>query len=494
MSEFDRIDHERKKGRFDGKGSEKYKSLIPNMVNYYGSDSSVTTWVKWLAARGASVNARDAYGQTPLSWAVRKKNPALVDTLLFILNADPTVTCLENGKERTIIDLAQAQKEDPASAEIIALIEKTIRPTTPASSASSTSATPQPQPKATSWLTAEAEEEPTVSLAEFKQKIALISQSGDLLKELRELANDTGDQHAISKIQAILDRIDILSHQRIRLGNICGEIVGALMKNHAVDYSENKQNANLLTWVKWFLDRGLLPDALDAYGYPLLIEAIGKRRADIVDLLMSHGANPNLEVIESGRRRGTALHYAQEKCNAGEKGQKEIVAILKGKPLAVLTPGAPTATGAAAPSLTSTTAPVTATPITSLRYKAFTRTQALWATIAAAITLSAAYKWFTNSYTGKEENILINNTGKTISVFRDKLPPDTVEPGKSLTLEEVEELAIKLESDSVASELTIDLEGHADKRKDHYLNLVISKNWLPWLFGTLNASPRWIKR
>ena len=513
IREIDRLDRNKTKAKFDS-----FKQIINNIARYYGAEAlykpHVKEMVEWLVQRGALMNAGDARGRTPLVWAVHYKNPDLVATLLN-LGADPDVRFTDAGKTTTLFDQL-TEKTNPAVAQILALLEaKRSTPTqVPASSSSSSSTTEQPQPSSSTstptgfehlWFKEDIEPTPKMSLEEFKQKIAAENDIKTLtIQELRPLTLDTEDEQAIAKIQLVLDRIDALDPSK-DVKFVGGTLVGYLIKTHTVDHEWN-QNPLLLTWVTWFLDRGVKPDALDVYGHPLLIEAIEKRRTDIVELLMSRGANPTLEIREKSGARGTPLYYAQIKRDAGESGQKEIVELLLKKPTIIPSASsvAPTSTSSPAPSTqTITDTPPAATqpsepkptPPPSSRYKAFTRTKALLYTVATAVTLSALYKWFTGSYAGTQEDILVNNTGKTIWVSRDNLPHDKIDPGNTLTLQGVKNnVSISLKEKSVVSDLFIDLAQDLEKRKDNSLNLFVSKNWLSWLFGPLSASPHWVAK
>jgi hypothetical protein len=341
-----------------------------------------------------------------------------------------------------------------------------------------------------------AESPPKMSVEDFDKTIQTKTKHdlSDLYEQLITLAYDTEDEGAIPKMQKIITKIDSLDPEKatVKFHKYNGRLLGYLMKKRTID-NNGKPNTHLLKWITWFLDRGVSPDALDAFGHPPLITAIDQKRTDIITLLIDRGAKQNLEIIEENGYRGTPLYYAEHCLYAKDTERQSIIDALNKKP---------TIPGILQAVSTTDSQPA---PQQTKRSWSFSRSHAVLVTAAAALGIFALYHWIigkkqTTEHTEEvnkmiEQNVLINTTGKSIWVehdqdsnFKEIMNDKTEHLGKSLV---IRIKATQEQSDKSA--MPIKLDGLAEKRKNNYLNITIYKRrWTAWLFGPLGSSIDWV--
>jgi|GEM_PF-2460559 len=324
-----------------------------------------------------------------------------------------------------------------------------------------------------------------------------------------------------------VDKIDYLIN-RANTENITVDfknkplIINQILKTmHPNDPAQRAVIPALSRWIDWFGTHQAPLDNLDQHGYTPLAWAIRRKSSVLVTKLRELGADPSKKYQE-GSQQLTPLELAldqQKQSPDNEIGQ--IVAELTTASAQATSPSAlshvpsssassssssssatplttPTITSAS-PLTTTTTSPTsTTTPQTTTHLKFFSRVQALWTTLIAGATIAAMYKWFTGSYKKTSKDVLINNTGKSIFVSHNDGKFQEVMPGTSFIIPASnalqETLDIKLAEKQPHSDLTYDLGQWSQTRTNHYLNLVISKNWFSSLYGPMSGSPRWVEK
>ncbi len=125
----------------------------------------------------------------------------------------------------------------------------------------------------------------------------------------------------------------------------------------------------------------------------------------------------------------------------------------------------------------------------------FSRLKTAAGFIAAAVTATALYQWFSRSpASAQSADVLINNTGNTIFVSDEQHKTITVAAKAVYQLPSQGTLSVKTNENLDEPDLIINLDSYACNRADYYLNISISKNWFSWLFGALRYSVRWTEK
>ena len=226
-------------------------------------------------------------------------------------------------------------------------------------------------------------------------------------------------------------------------------------------------------WVDWFLGRGIGVNQQDNYNMAPLGAAVSIGLVDTVQLLLTRGASLNSKISyeygHGGKNLRTPSEIAKLVFDGTENDpQEQDLHKRMGEIQGIL-------------------------GRTTLGGRTLTRGKVL--VLATAITLGAIYKWAIGSPKLKDD-VLINNTAKSIFVARNGGQYQELKVGENLfkITPEDEIIAVKLTKDQATADLEVKLRlvQYSANRENNYLNLVISKSWVSWLWGRpLVASPHW---
>ena len=267
-----------------------------------------------LIRAGANVNVRNEYGATPLFAACAVGNMAIVNLLLEV-KADPNIALLSG--ETPLMTAVETGNADLARA----LLERGADVNAKETKAGQT---------ALMWAVADKHPQIVKLLVEHGADISTRSKAGftPLLFAAQQGSADS--------VRALLEAGADVNETRQRDG-----LSALIVATRVATASSRNEVAVLL------LDKGADPNKVDGAGYTALHYAAGcgpqggltpcqdelsdQKRAELVNALLAHGANPNARITQKGRRgsdSGVSLSGATPIFFAAASGHIGVVSAL----------------------------------------------------------------------------------------------------------------------------------------------------------------------
>jgi len=310
-----------------------------------------------------------------------------------------------------------------------------------------------------------------------------VANAQQLLMHMIPALNNTNSEYSYNLIDTLTQRIDQLDPQTQHIRFTQDHIPDAIILISGYNRINGAENKKLITWLTWFIKRGLPVDAPSRDDATILMyHATNQKRIDVVKLLLQNGAKPDtitktfqndqVPVLTSAQR---ARDHAFTRAKPEEYEKSKAITELLEKPeRANKQP---------------------------LFLQWLQNRKTLAASIVGAIALYSGYRWLTSSPKAEiNNNVLINNTGTPLEVTyvtdHEKITLNPLLNG-TFALPINNTLVIKL-VDNAIKPLEINLDEWAEKRETHYLNIIVTKRWMPgWLsrwIAPLTYSIRWVEK
>jgi len=287
----------------------------------------------------------------------------------------------------------------------------------------------------------------------------------------------TNTEYSYNLIDALTRRIDQLDPRAQQIRFTQDHIPAAIILISGYNRINGTENKKLITWLTWFIKRGLPVDAPSRDDATILMyHATNQKRIDVVKLLLQNGAKPDtitktfqndqVPVLTSAQR---ARDHAFKTATPEEYKIALAIATLLEKPEQANQQ--------------------------TLFLKWLQNRKTLAASIVGAIALYSGYRWLTSSPKAElNEHVLINKTGTHIYIIDGHgLEINPLENGNYL-LPDIGSITIKLDNNEIKP-IQINLDQWTEKRKTHYLNITITKRWIPRLlsrwFSSLTYTASW---